>query len=359
MFKEHQERDSDELDKSASKLISKYLKALADDYGQPDYFDAQYEIDQAKHTIQTLLLNTFSKDLERFTNMDELDMGEAAEVIERQRELFMQVRDTTLDLSQCVIEVPELLKNPMPPPRPILDPWLNTGGLAMIYGPRGIGKSWLGHLIAASLTGNNARDTEIGQRWKVKRGTGVMLIDGEMSGHEIGTRLEWLQSIMGSDYNGWPFLLLSSTHNQQIGMPSIDLTSAEWRSRISELIKEQENKKKVRLLILDNLASLCPGLDENNKQDWDPINQWMLSLRAIGVAVIYIHHAGKKGAQRGTSAREDALDVVLKLSKPRDYDPSMGAHFYISFDKSRNVRPDANISSFSLKVRDLPLDYED
>ena len=38
-----------------------------------------------------------------------------------------------------------------------------------------------------------------------------------------------------------------------------------------------------------------------------------------------MHHAGKGGAQRGTSRREDVLDTVIALRQPQDYQSGEGA----------------------------------
>jgi len=63
----------------------------------------------------------------------------------------------------------------------------------------------------------------------------------------------------------------------------------------------------------------------------------MLTLRRRGIAVLLVHHAGKGGDQRGTSKREDLLDVVIRLSRPTDYDPKQGARFEMTFTKARNL----------------------
>ena len=46
---------------------------------------------------------------------------------------------------------------------------------------------------------------------------------------------------------------------------------------------------------------------------------WLLELRRRGMTVLLIHHAGKSGDQRGTSAREDIMDTVISLRRPREY----------------------------------------
>jgi len=51
--------------------------------------------------------------------------------------------------------------------------------------------------------------------------------------------------------------------------------------------------------------------------------------------VLFIHHSGKDGRQRGTSRREDVLDTVISLRQPGKYDPEQGATFEIHFEKAR------------------------
>ena len=65
------------------------------------------------------------------------------------------------------------------------------------------------------------------------------------------------------------------------------------------------------------------------------MQSWLLDLRRRGLSVLLIHHAGKTGVQRGTSRREDVLDTVIALKRPKDYEPEDGARFEIHFTKHR------------------------
>jgi putative DNA primase/helicase len=91
----------------------------------------------------------------------------------------------------------------------------------------------------------------------------------------------------------------------------------------------------VDLLILDNLSTLCTTGSEAASDAWIPMQNWLLSLRRKGIAVLLVHHAGVNGRQRGTSRREDALDVVMALKRPAKYSPEEGARFEIHFEKIR------------------------
>ena len=70
------------------------------------------------------------------------------------------------------------------------------------------------------------------------------------------------------------------------------------------------------------------------------MQQWALHQRRAGRSVVFMHHAGKGGQQRGTSRREDVLDTVVALRRPSDYQPDEGARFEVHFEKSRGFHGD-------------------
>lgn len=93
--------------------------------------------------------------------------------------------------------------------------------------------------------------------------------------------------------------------------------------------------RKIKLWVIDNIASLTGGIDENSKKDWGPINAFLLELRFAGISTMLLHHTNKSGGQRGTSAREDNIDVPITLKRPFDYTAEDGARFIVSFQKAR------------------------
>ena len=90
------------------------------------------------------------------------------------------------------------------------------------------------------------------------------------------------------------------------------------------------------LLILDNLSTLFPSGGESASDAWVPMQNWLLNLRRRGVSVLFVHHAGTNGRQRGTSRREDVLDTVIALRRPENYSSDQGARFEIHFEKLRH-----------------------
>ena len=94
----------------------------------------------------------------------------------------------------------------------------------------------------------------------------------------------------------------------------------------------------IRVVIFDNLSCLLPTVAEDQRDDWaNKVLPFLTALRRRGIAAILIHHAGKAGQQRGTSAREDALTAVINLERVPDADPTLGAQFVVNFTKNRGV----------------------
>jgi putative DNA primase/helicase len=124
-----------------------------------------------------------------------------------------------------------------------------------------------------------------------------------------------------------------------------NLVDSAWRTGLFEFLKQNP---KFRFLILDNLSALMPGCDESSGLEWDEISQWLLALRRIGITTLIVHHAGKNNQQRGTSKREDALDLILKLTKSEKRKVSA---FRVDFEKARSL-PESLKGPFAIEMQD-------
>jgi KaiC/GvpD/RAD55 family RecA-like ATPase len=232
-----------------------------------------------------------------------------------------------------VVNVMELLNAKLPPRELLLDPWLQTQGLVMVYGPRGTGKTHFSLGVAYALWSSGKF-----LNWQATRKMRVLFIDGEMPASVLQQRLT---AIMAADARsievpaeGFNFITPDLLDN----MSPPDLTDAADR----DLLQERIDKYKPEVIILDNISTLCrSGRAENDAESWLTVQGWALRMRQQGRCVIFVHHAGKTGTQRGTSKREDVLDTVIKLSRPSDYEPSEGARFEVHFEKARHLHGDA------------------
>jgi putative DNA primase/helicase len=95
---------------------------------------------------------------------------------------------------------------------------------------------------------------------------------------------------------------------------------------------------KAELVVLDNVSTLFrSGAGENESVAWVGPQEWLVSLKARGVAVVLVHHLGKNGSQRGTSMREDILGASIRLKRPPDYQATEGARFIWEYSKARSL----------------------
>lgn len=225
------------------------------------------------------------------------------------------------------VSILDFLNRDIPPRERILAPWLLTQSLNMLYAWRGVGKTHVALGIAyASASGGTFL------KWKASKPCRVLYIDGEMPAASMQGRLKDKLVADAADFDPDYFRLI--TPDLQTGaMP--DLATADGQDAIDSVLGDTE------LIVIDNLSCLArSGGRENDAESWLPIQPWALRQRQQGRSVLFVHHSGKNGAQRGTSKREDILDTVMTLKRPSDYNPADGAVFEVHFEKTRDMRGD-------------------
>lgn len=216
-----------------------------------------------------------------------------------------------------VLTADELVRLDLPPRQMLLAPWLPEAGLAMIYAARGVGKSHLALGIAKAVA--------IGEDllgWNAGDPRNVLYVDGEMQGAQLRERV--VTAVGSAPPDRLRFLVADL---QPRDLPC--LTTAEGQKVFTQAAEAAD------LIILDNLASLVRRGDENDAEAWRTLQHFLLGLRRAGKSVLVVHHSGKGGDQRGTSAREDVMDTVMKLAHPDDYAADEGAWFEVHFTKTR------------------------
>jgi putative DNA primase/helicase len=218
-------------------------------------------------------------------------------------------------------------------------PWLPEAANIMVFGPRGVGKTFFQLALTSSLTTGSDL-----LRWQVYEPVGVLYIDGEMQVDELRTRATALLATPPKV----TLLFLTSELAYHRLRRDLVLTSESMREAIVNILDQHPD---IRVVILDNISSLFSGIDEDSKRDWEPINAWLIRLRHRRLATVLVHHAGKGGQQRGTSGSEDALDTVIQLDKPADYDAREGCRFELRFTKSRSVKGE-EVAPLEVKLTD-------
>lgn len=234
-------------------------------------------------------------------------------------------------------------------PKMIMDPWLFEGSVTLIYGPSGIGKSATVQSIAVMETTFRKKGGEppcLGL-WVSKKGLPTLIVDAETHESHLQDRLKNLRLPLGKESLKNPLgIYTASSAIKNTGL-QMNLANEEWREALFQFLM----KSKYRLMILDNLVSFTTGLDENRKQDWDPIKEWLMRLKHNGISVIIVDHVGKnKKGPRGTSSKENTVDITIGFSVPENYDASQGAFFTVTPEKTRALPPSDKLKPFTLKL---------
>lgn len=234
-------------------------------------------------------------------------------------------------LEDCILSTSELIKMNIPEKQTLLHPWLKEDSIGLETGERGVGKSWWGLGVSDAVS----KGTSFGP-WECKKSVPCLFLDGEMPASDIVERINALN--LHSDRKN-PLYIYSDALANSYGLPRAHLANESWRTKMKSILIT----KKIKFWVIDNLASLASGIDENVKKDWDPINQWLLELRFAGITTLMLHHTNKEGGQRGTSAREDNIDISIVLKSARDYTPEDGARFIVHFTKQRIPTKDLSL----------------
>jgi putative DNA primase/helicase len=231
-----------------------------------------------------------------------------------------------------VLDFSEMVSREAPKREFIADPWLYEKALAMVFAWRGVGKTLFGLWLAFAIaTGGEFL------RYTAPRPRRVLYADGEMSFAMMQERVKGIQEAHGGRQPEPGLFRIITPDEQPLEHPIPDLSTPAGQSRFEETLQG------VEVLFLDNVSTLFRSRTQNEQEAWMMIQPWALSLRRRGIVVVFVHHAGKGGDQRGDSAREDCLDVVVKLTRPQGYRMTEGARFQIEFTKARGLHgPDVD-----------------
>lgn len=222
------------------------------------------------------------------------------------------------------VDIAELLTLDIPPRESFLAPWLTAQSLSMLFAWRGTGKTHAALAIAYAVASGGSCFG-----WHAPKPRRVLYLDGELPAAELQARAAAL--VASEDAQPEAGMLRFITPDLQPGgMPNI--ASLEGQAALGPLVSAAD------LIVVDSIATLGRAGRENEAESWQPIATWGLAQRAAGRSVLFVHHAGKGGQQRGTSSREDILDVVLSLKRPTDYQERDGARFVVIFEKARSLK---------------------
>lgn len=237
--------------------------------------------------------------------------------------------DAAASARPVVETISQFLARELPPPTPIFAPFLNRGENSLWYAPRGTGKTWL--TLSAAYAAAAGVDL-LG--WRCSEPVKTLLVDGEMPGASLQARLAQIAASFDRHPEDGYLSLIAAASQSRI----LDLASRADREQLDEAIAGFD------LVFLDNISALVRSGEENSGDYWAPVADWASRHRTQGRTVVWIHHSGKSGDQRGSSRREDIMDSVLKL-RPLEgaHGEKTGAQFLVEYSKHRHFwGPDAD-----------------
>lgn len=256
-------------------------------------------------------------------DFNDLHQTEGLPEVRRQLEASDQENGQSL----VSLDMGEFLSMPIPERGYLLSPILPVQGIGIMYAPRGIGKTFAALSLAVAVASGGAVFN-----WRAPMPKRTLYVDGEMPATSMQTRLAALVGGMAVPPHTLRNMALITPDLQPRPMP--DLSTTGGQALLEPFLKG------VDMLVLDNISTLCRTGKENESQSWQPMQTWLLDLRRRGITVLLIHHAGKSGDQRGTSAREDIMDTVISLRRPREYSMAEGARFEVHLTKARGILGD-------------------
>lgn len=97
---------------------------------------------------------------------------------------------------------------------------------------------------------------------------------------------------------------------------AINLISKDETHKFIHEIRDEISPEGLHFVIVDTVARCMVGGDENSTQDMSTfIDHCDTLIRELGCGVLVVHHTGKDGRMRGSSALFGACDSVLFLSR--------------------------------------------
>ncbi|HEV2071088.1 MAG TPA: helicase RepA family protein [Acidimicrobiales bacterium] len=183
-----------------------------------------------------------------------------------------------------------------PPPEWLVDDLLVAGSSAVLYSPPSVGKSFVALDIAACVaTGTWWHGRAVRQGpvlYVAAEGTGGLPV--RVQAWKAHNRMAWVDA--------FDFL-----------PGSINLLDPGQAATLAELTVA----KGYRLVVVDTMARVTAGGDENSPKDMGLLVAAVAKLQAAGATVLMVHHPGKDAGKgmRGHSSLRGALDTEIEAKE--------------------------------------------
>lgn len=208
---------------------------------------------------------------------------------------------------------------PRPPKEWLLEGLVGAGDLVLLVGAPGVGKTyWFLDLAVQVATGREFLELATSS-------SGVLVVDEESGNRRLLDRLERIMRGRGLP----PGTDIPLHYTTMAGFSF--LVDPMWFVDLRMAIEETG----ARLVVLDALADIMLGGDENAVKDTQPIFRGLKGVCEVtGATILVVHHANRAGTYRGSSAIPGAVDLVLQLSRKDKTGPVT-----VETAKERDIEP--------------------
>jgi hypothetical protein len=203
---------------------------------------------------------------------------------------------------------------PQPPIDWIVEPLFCAGSVSLIVGEGGTKKTYSMIDLAVSVA--------LGQSWlnfTTKKNL-ALIVDEESGNRRMAGRLA--DTLRGHDAG-------ADVPIGYITLACLNLYKDDDKAELGAAVLGNGAK----LVIVDALADIMPGGDENAVKDVQPVFH---ALRVLAEesqsAIIVIHHSNKVGTYRGSTALKGAVDLMLMVSCDGD-------RVTFATEKARDIEP--------------------
>lgn len=191
---------------------------------------------------------------------------------------------------------------PQPPISWTIENLITAGSVNLFEGNPGSKKTWAFLDLAVCVS--------IGKDWlgrKTTQGT-VLIVDEESGNTRLRRRIS--QVMRGH-------LLHQDSIIPPLHWTSLDGLNIGYEDDVEQL-KKLIREIDAKLVIIDTLVNVMPGLDENSARDTQPIFKALRILAdTLGTTFIVIHHLNKMGGTRGSTAIPGALDLIVDIESQK------------------------------------------
>lgn len=197
----------------------------------------------------------------------------------------------------------------------LIEPWMPAPAtIVQVYGFFSHGKS----LFTFAAMWHLAQGRDFGP-YRIREAARALYIDLDMSRRSERDRVEAFTGAFGP--TGDNLVIFSQARAPDY---SIDIRKPEGLQNFQRLL----NHVRPRVVVIDNVRTFMPGMDENDSKAWAQLNTLSKQLRDAGIAVVLVHHANKAsrdakgnvtpGDAAGSGNQQTVLEVQLKVSRLDD-----------------------------------------